>query len=194
MEEKDDYIQIRLSSESKKRIRKITEERGQKMSAFLRDSIELLADLDAPFWDTIQHIANMFNITPGQAIQNIIIRYSAENIAREKVFADSSYYAMEFQADADGNLLSGIDLLDLMTQYWTDLMTMHREAYEKIRITEARRWWTSPKVTPFKNLKPEIREKVERADAHNKKCKEIERTKGKEAASEYHREHKGDKA
>jgi len=194
MEEKDELIQVRISSKSKQRIKNIAKERGQNMSDFLRESVDFLVAFDTPFWQTIEHISGMFNIAPAEVVQNVIVRYSAENIAREKVFPESSYYAMEFQNDADGNLLTGLDLLDLMTQYWTDLMTQHKKSYEKMRVTEARRWWNTPKRTPFSHLNPESRGVAERADAHNKKCKEIERTQGKEAASEYHREHKGDKA
>ncbi len=116
------YINIRVPEELKGRAEKAAKKAGVGFSEFVRDALHLYTHFSHPsFMKTVQQIAALYGMGNSLVIQNIVLRYAAENLAAERVFGieEELPSVPEFQRTrtgikTDDELLK--DLVDVFTE------------------------------------------------------------------------------
>ncbi|MCX5835117.1 MAG: hypothetical protein NTV99_11545 [Deltaproteobacteria bacterium] len=83
------------------------------MTGFAQEAFNLVANVDAAFWPTITELAEIHGIGEGRVVQNIVLRYVAEQLALDEVYgADTPRLATEFAKTQKGETLTGVDLIE----------------------------------------------------------------------------------
>jgi hypothetical protein len=112
MTKKTEQIVVRLPSELRRRAEKAASEAGEGLSAFIRDAIYLYAHFSHPaFMQTVRRLSEMYGVGDSLAIENVVIHYVAEKIAREQVLGEETDTPPEFQKGEKG-IVRGHELLE----------------------------------------------------------------------------------
>ena len=82
---------------------------GDYTAAFIHDAVELAAAFDPGLWDLIDEIAIRNDVTRGQAVQQIVLKYTGERMVDDQM-PDRQGIPIEFSRK-DGNLISATELI-----------------------------------------------------------------------------------
>lgn len=133
------YINIRVPEELKKRADASAKKAGIGFSQFVREALHLYTHFSHPaFMKTVRHFADRYGIGESMVIQNVMLRYAAEDIAAEKVFgAEEELPSVpEFRRTRTGTK-TGEPLLNELVKIFTEKFEVEKrlaKTIEKQRV------------------------------------------------------------
>ena len=96
---------------------------------FINESLSLCSKLSPAIWPTITEIAHKNRVNESLAVQNIIIRYLAWQIAWEEIFPKKDCPTPEFSqvkgGVATGDVIGWRELADQVSNYEFDALAIH---------------------------------------------------------------------
>jgi hypothetical protein len=106
-------VNFRIPLGLKQRLEKAAKGRGRSLTGFAIEAFQLAANVDPSFWSTITDIAEIHGLSEARVIQNIVLRYLAEQLALDEVYGpDAPRLPTEFTKTQKGQTLTGIDLIE----------------------------------------------------------------------------------
>jgi len=212
----------RISKEFKAGFDELCKELGKRPSEFSRECLELGVGLGKEGWGQLYDLSERFKIPFPIIQANIDIKYNTDLIVQQDLDPDFKYSPDEFFPDLDGNPITGRELFDKLYRKAVEKRFMEAASavdvsdeesdnllkkyvgitkkYKEILKNDGqaaasaffRNSYYPPEKSPKEELAPEQQAVLDRASAHDRKCKEIAKEQGEEAALEYHRKHKSD--
>jgi len=119
-----------LSEDQKKAIEKQAQKTGQNQSEVLSEWIAFRLGFNDSFFEQIEKVAKLLQFPIQIVIQNMLIRRIACDYAHLKTFGQSPNGLMEFRI-RNGELMTGDDLVEELTNQYLDLFQRFKESIEK---------------------------------------------------------------
>jgi hypothetical protein len=94
---------------------------------FINESLSLCANLSPAIWPTITEIAHKNRVSESLAVQNIIIRYLAHQIAWEKANPNIECPTPEF-SQVKGGVATGERLLNALVEFYKSKLKIRIKA------------------------------------------------------------------
>jgi len=195
---KTKMLQLAIEPALKIKLFEKAREQGVSLSEATRQAIEIWSGFDLATRQQISEFSDRLGISEPVVIQNIVVRYFAEKAAMDEVWGDAPGVLTEFSLTPSGPL-TGEQLKDFLTDNFRAQFEREREkileAHEQYGNSPEEQKWLDdrrqkkrqPSLTEnLKDLPPERREIALEGFEHHKKCKEIEKTEGEEAALAFH--------
>ncbi len=134
------YINIRVPEELKKRADASAKKAGIGFSQFVREALHLYSHFSHPaFMQSVRHIAELYGVGESMVIQNVLLRYAAEDIAAEKVFgAEEELPSVpEFRRTRTGTK-TGEPLLNELVEIFTEKFEVEKKLAKTIEKERAK--------------------------------------------------------
>jgi len=111
--EKTIEIKIGVTQEIIDKCRQLSEKHECDIEEIYKDAISLYANFDSHLMPSVTSLAFKYKVGESKIIQNIIIRYFAEQMAREEVFGETERFVPEFLI-INNKPYTGIDLFETL--------------------------------------------------------------------------------
>ncbi len=133
------FTGIRLPEELKKRAEKAASKSGVSLTKFIQDALHLYTHFDPTVIKTVGHIGEQYGIGESLVIQNILLRYVAEQIAAEAVFGveEELPNLPEFRRLRTG-IKTGEDLLNELVEIFTEKFEVEKKLAKTIAKERAK--------------------------------------------------------
>jgi hypothetical protein len=129
----------------KRKAEERAEERKVSFSLFMRRAVKLYADFSPAAWEEVERLADAFAIEESRVIENILLRYVAEQEAFEQVHGpDTNRVASEFSRTQKGTTLASRDLIEKLRGEFVTAFTLMKKATEGPGRAVKRRIPTKP--------------------------------------------------
>ncbi len=122
-------VNFRIPIELKKRLEEVAKQRGRSLTGFAQEAFHFVANVDAAFWPTITDLAEIHGIGESRVVQNIVLRYVAEQLALDEVYGpDTPRLRTEFAKTQKGTTLTGAELIERLKAEFVAAFTIMKSA------------------------------------------------------------------
>ena len=117
-------VNFRIPIVLKERLEKMAKEQGQSLTGFVQDAFHFVAFMDPPFWPTVRNLAEIHNVGESRVVQNIVLRYVAEQMALDEVWGDTPRLQTEWSKTQKGTTLTGKELIERLKNEFVVAFTL----------------------------------------------------------------------
>jgi len=122
-------VNFRIPLALKNKLEEAARARGKSLTGFAQEAFHLVANVDPAFWPTITDLADMHGLSESRVVQNIVLRYVAEQLALDEVYGpDTPRLATEFAKTQKGTTLTGMELIERLKAEFVTVFSIMKSA------------------------------------------------------------------